>query len=166
MLDLNTIFGMREQMLPQEGFWGFILEHWLVVAVVIMGIGFIIDQVLYIVRYRPQDKIVRMIKQCKKLIARLSGKELPEEEERFEEELIETEPEAPEDTGEAIDYEDAPVIRRGGARYTPESYPPSEPVMKRPEKVPDDDDAPVVVRSAAKPVVRRPAQQEEPRTKS
>ena len=79
MLDLKTIFGMREQMLRQEGFLAFLLENWLILAIVIMVLGFVIDQVLYIVRYRPQDKIKRVIKGIKRFVLHVLEKEIPEE---------------------------------------------------------------------------------------
>ena len=192
MLDLNTIFGTREQLLPQEGFWGFLLDNWLTVAVVMMILGFVIDQVLYIVRYRPQDKFVRLRRAVEKIFLK-NAEPLPLEED-FEEEpvvekvvpavekkVIETkhEPAASEDA-------DAPVIRRGGAKYAPKPDPeveepvfssprkqiheelvytppkqsePEEPVYTPPKRLEPDDEKPVVVRrdKDAPMVVRAPA---------
>lgn len=55
MLNLETILGSGDALLPSEGVWGFLLDHWMIVGVVAMVVGFLIDQALYMVRYRPQD---------------------------------------------------------------------------------------------------------------
>ena len=110
MLDLNKIFGMREQMLPQEGFWGFVLGNWLTIAIVIMVLGFVIDQVLYIVRYRPQDDIMRFMRRFGLNIREDASEGADEPEE----------PDHPEDlpmqnpANVEIKDSDRPVIRRGG----------------------------------------------------
>ena len=155
MLDLKTIFGMREQMLPQEGFLAFLLENWLILAIVIMVLGFVIDQVLYIVRYRPQDKIKRVIKGIRRFVLHVLGKDIPEElEEDAEPVLFE---DTAEEYAEPVEAEDAPVIRRGGAKYTPQAYP--EPVQEAPNAPADDADAPMVVRAVSdRPVVVRRAE--------
>ena len=165
MLDLNRIFGMREQM-PQEGLLGFVLNNWLIIAIVIMVLGFVIDQVLYVVRYRPQDKLVRIYAESKKLVLRLTGKEAMEEnaEERDTDPL--PNPKQPVVIKEKSDN-DAPVIRRGGAKYIPQTEPqPEAPVVvhapaarpqPKPVQVPNSDvdaDAPLVVRASARPAVR------------
>ena len=164
MLDLKTIFGMREQTLPQEGFLGFLLENWLILAAAIMVLGFVIDQVLYIVRYRPQDSIRRAVRGIKRFALHVMGQEIPEE---LEEDLYEPQPileekVEPEIEEESIYDGDAPVIRRGGAIYAPQPYdePEKVPVMQHADA---DADAPKVVRAADdRPVVVRRA---EPYTK-
>jgi len=152
LLDLKTIFGMREQMLPQEGFLAFLLENWLILAIVIMVLGFVIDQVLYIVRYRPQDKIKRAVKGINRFVLHVLGKEIPEDlDEDAEPELFE---DTAEENAEPVEADDAPVIRRGGAKYMPQAY--TEPVQEAPKAPADDVDAPLVVRAVSdRPVVVR-----------
>lgn len=156
MLDLNTIFGMREQMLPQDGFLGFLLQNWLKIAIVVMILGFLIDQVLYVVRYRPQDKVVRIYKWVKKVWLRMSGKEpVPElEEVRLSaREVIEP---AQMPTHTAADMppadEDAPIIRRGGAKFTPSMRQSSPRLSRDLPAAYEDHDAPLIVRAPSGPL--------------
>ncbi len=173
MLDLNTIFGTREQLLPQEGFWGFLLDNWLTVAIVMMILGFVIDQVLYIVRYRPQDKFIRLRRAVERLFiknaddALLMDDERENAQEAFAEEenhvVREEKPAAQNAMSNKVD--DAPVIRRGGAKYAPKPME-EEPVYTAPKRpqavVQDDEDAPMVVRAPARPQRSR---SEEPDTR-
>ena len=53
---VEKIITAPEVILPQTGLWGFVLGHWLPIVIVVMLVGFVIDQMLFIVRYRPQDK--------------------------------------------------------------------------------------------------------------
>ena len=52
---LERILNSNGQIVPETGFVGFVLHNWVTLAIVTMLLGFIIDQVLYFVRYRPQD---------------------------------------------------------------------------------------------------------------
>ena len=161
MLDLNKIFGMREQMLPQEGFWGFVLGNWLTIAIVIMVLGFVIDQVLYIVRYRPQDDIMRFLRRFGLNIREDASEGTDEPEE----------PDHPEDlpmqnpANVEIKDSDRPVIRRGGAKYMP--HPQTEPIQAE-TGLQDmvDQDAPLVVRAPVRVAQPRPDEQETRRAKS
>ena len=146
MLDLNSIFSMREQMLPQEGFVGFLLNHWLGIAVALMILGFLLDQVLYVVRYRPQDKWMDRIKAISKFKYKAEDFEIPEQ------------TPGPVTEGAAVHDADAPVIRRGGAKYAPVAA--KEPMEAYDEEpyAEQDDDAPMVVRAPARPVRARSAE--------
>ena len=173
MLDLNTIFGTREQLLPQEGFWGFLLDNWLAVAIVMMILGFVIDQVLYIVRYRPQDKFIRLRRAVEKLFIKNADDALlmDDEEEKEQdaygaEENYAVREEKPAAQNKMISKaDDVPVIRRGGAKYAPQPVE-EEPVYTAPKRmqpvVQEDEDAPMVVRAPAR-LLRRGS--EEPDTR-
>lgn len=158
MLDLNTIFGMREQILPQDGLLGFLLQNWLKIAIAVMILGFVIDQVLYIVRYRPQDKAAQMYRGIKNAFLRLSGREsVSENDEEYSEaieldESIQTPIYRAEKSTSAD--EDAPVIRRGGAKFSPEIR---QPLPKQSGEMTadyEDDDAPLIVRASSGPIRR------------
>ena len=71
---VEKIITSPDAILPKEGLWGFVLGHWLAIALGVMVLGFVIDQVLFIVRYRPQDK-------WKAIWNRLCGKPVEEDEE-------------------------------------------------------------------------------------
>ena len=64
---LDTLITSGGDLLPQSGFMGFLLRNWLIIALSVMALGFVFDQALYIIRYRPQDK-------WKALYLRLFGK--------------------------------------------------------------------------------------------
>ena len=46
MLNLDTIVGAGDALLPSEGFLGFLLDHWIAIAVAVMIVGLVIEQVL------------------------------------------------------------------------------------------------------------------------
>lgn len=146
MLDLNSIFSMREQMLPQEGFVGFLLNHWLKVAIALMILGFVIDQVLYVVRCRPQDKWKQRIRAIRNF---KNKQENPVIHESMM--TVTTERTTVQDV-------DAPVIRRGGAKYAPVAAKEPMEVYDEEPYAEQDDDAPMVVRAPARPVRARSAE--------
>lgn len=174
MLNIETIVGSGDALLPSSGFWGFLLDHWLVVGIAVMVVGFLIDQVLYVVRYRPQDSWREAYYAFRRfLTARFGAKPaveapVPEEYNPLEhsgmterrEEPVRPQPvirraqQAPaqEETVYAAPQREhsaphpqqaqQPVIRRGGAQYSP------HPVQAAEQA---DDDAPLVVRAAHTP---------------
>ncbi|GEM_PF-5828827 len=71
---IEKIITSPENILPKSGLWGYVLENWLVLAVAVMALGFVIDQVFFIVRFRPQDK-------WKAIWNRLCGRPQTEDEE-------------------------------------------------------------------------------------
>ena len=171
MLNIETIVGSGDALLPSSGFWGFLLNHWIAVGIAVMIIGFLIDQVLFVVRYRPQDRWREAYYAFRRfLTARFGTKPavespVPEEHNPLEHSGMterREEPERPqpvihraqqapeqEETIYAAPQREScapqpqqapqPVIRRGGAKYSP--YP-------APSAGPQDDDAPLVVRAA------------------
>ena len=166
MLNLDTIVGAGDALLPSEGFWGFLLDHWLAIAIAVMIVGFVIDQVLYVVRYRPQDSWRAAYYRFRRFLTERFGVKPAEEPPAPEEYnplehsgLTERrdEPEQPvirraqsatvrEETEVRAPIQrqtphDQPTIRRGGAQYSPH------------RAVPDamDDDVPLVVRAAHTP---------------
>ncbi|MGN1250153.1 MAG: hypothetical protein ACI4XW_08715 [Candidatus Spyradocola sp.] len=167
MLNLDTIVGAGDTLLPSEGFWGFLLDHWIAIAIAVMIVGFVIDQVLYVVRYRPQDSWRAAYYRFRRFLTERFGAKpaeeppVPEEynplehsglTERREEPkpVIRRAQPAPAPLREEpvvrapIQRQtphDPPTIRRGGAQYSPH--------RAEPEAV--DDDAPLVVRAAHTP---------------
>lgn len=157
MLDLNTIFGMREQMLPQDGLLGFLLQNWLKIAIVVMILGFLIDQVLYIVRYRPQDRFLQLCRKIKNLFQRMKDKEtVSETEKELSAVALKAEPvQMPIYRAQKKPaIEDTPIIRRGGAKYAPAMQQPAPEQMREMPDVYEDEDAPLIVRASSGPVRR------------
>lgn len=100
---LDKLVSSSDQILPTTGFWGFLLNNWLAVAIVVMVLGFAIDQTLYVIRYRPQDRWRQHYEAFRAFLTHRFG----------------VAPLAPQPdrgpTGEG------PVIRRAGAQLRPET---------------------------------------------
>lgn len=135
---LERILNSNGQIVPETGFVGFVLHNWVTLAIVTMLLGFVIDQVLYFVRYRPQDDWKHAYYSFRRFLTDKFGAKPAEEPEPREEHN------PLEDTGvtERRDASDAvyvsarePVIRRVQAtqRRTPEQQEPQEPVYTRPQ---------------------------------
>lgn len=151
MIDLDTIVGSSENLLPTQGFWGFLLEHWLAVAITVMVLGFVIDQVLYIVRYRPQEKLRKTLQRLRIALGKPFGVYWDEDADVIF--GIDDNEEPRQDRRQPV-QDDAPVIRRGGAQYAPVSPRPVPPPVCIPQELAadeQDEDAPTIVRAAQQP---------------
>ena len=53
---LDMLLNSSDELLPASGFLGFLVHHWLAVAIVILVLGFALDQLFYVLLDRPQDR--------------------------------------------------------------------------------------------------------------
>lgn len=159
---LERILNSNGQIVPETGFVGFVLHNWVTLAIVIMLLGFAIDQVLYFVRYRPQDDWKHAYYSFRKFLTEKFGAKpaqqpAPKEERNPLEDTGLTERRAANDAVYVSARE--PVIRRAQAtqRRAPEQQAPQEPVYTRPQLRREPENEPPVIRRA------HPAQAPAPR---
>ncbi len=154
---LEKLVSSSDQILPTTGFWGFLLQNWVAIAVVVMVLGFVTDQLLYVVRYRPQDELRRKYYAFRRFLTHRFGVKPALEptprgdaaprrnkledsgitvRKRDEEEVFTPTPHGARDAAE-------PVIRRAEAIYRP-----GGPAAPRQQERAFDEDAPLVHRNA------------------
>ena len=104
---LDMLLNSSDELLPASGFLGFLVHHWLAVAIVILVLGFALDQLFYVLLDRPQDRWRRRYRAlCAFLTAHFGAPALKEA--------------ASEDAGPSAE---GPVIHRAGAKYNPNAAP-------------------------------------------
>ena len=104
---LDMLLNSSDELLPASGFLGFLVHHWLAVAIVILILGFALDQLFYVLLDRPQDRWRRRYRALRAFLTTHFGAPA----------LKET---ASEDAGPSAE---GPVIHRAGAKYNPNAAP-------------------------------------------
>lgn len=104
---LDMLLNSSDELLPASGFLGFLVHHWLAVAIVILILGFALDQLFYVLLDRPQDRWRQRYRALRAFLTTHFGAPA----------LKET---ASEDAGPSAE---GPVIHRAGAKYNPNAAP-------------------------------------------
>lgn len=104
---LDMLLNSSDELLPASGFLGFLVHHWLAVAIVILVLGFALDQLFYVLLDRPQDRWRRRYRALRAFLTAHFG--VPALKEA-----------ASEDAGPSAE---GPVIHRAGAKYNPNAAP-------------------------------------------
>lgn len=104
---LDMLLNSSDELLPASGFLGFLVHHWLAVAIVILALGFALDQLFYVLLDRPQDRWRRRYRALRAFLTAHFG--VPALKEA-----------ASEDAGPSAE---GPVIHRAGAKYNPNAAP-------------------------------------------
>ena len=127
---LDMLLNSSDELLPASGFLGFLVHHWLAVAIVILVLGFALDQLFYVLLDRPQDRWRRRYRALRAFLTTHFGAPALKEA-------------ASEDAGPSAE---GPVIHRAGAKYNPNAAPrvgpPPEP-GPRPEPGPQPASGPL-----------------------
>ena len=100
---LDMLLNSSDELLPASGFLGFLVHHWLAVAIVILVLGFALDQLFYVLLDRPQDRWRRRYRALRAFLTAHFGAPALKEA-------------ASEDAGPSAE---GPVIHRAGAKYNP-----------------------------------------------
>lgn len=154
---LDMLLHSSDDLLPTSGILGFLVHNWLAVAVVILVLGFALDQVFYVLLDRPQDRWRRRYRALRAFLTAHFG--------------------APAMKAPAPEPADGPVIHRAGAKYSPHTAPKLEPDPEplsapqpkpspRPEPGPHFEENQTVTRSARqeepvfRPIRRQPEAEE------
>lgn len=104
---LDMLLNSSDELLPASGFLGFLVHHWLAVAIVILVLGFALDQLFYVLLDRPQDRWRRRYRALRAFLTAHFGAPALKEA-------------ASEDAGAPAE---GPVIHRAGAKYNPNAAP-------------------------------------------
>ena len=104
---LDMLLNSSDELLPASGFLGFLVHHWLAVAIVILVLGFALDQLFYVLLDRPQDRWRRRYRALRAFLTTHFGAPALKEA-------------ACEDAGPSAE---GPVIHRAGAKYNPNAAP-------------------------------------------
>ena len=104
---LDMLLNSSDELLPASGFLGFLMHHWLAVAIVILVLGFALDQLFYVLLDRPQDRWRRRYRALRAFLTAHFGAPALKEA-------------ASEDAGPSAE---GPVIHRAGAKYNPNAAP-------------------------------------------
>ena len=104
---LDMLLNSSDELLPASGFLGFLVHHWLAVAIVILVLGFALDQLFYVPLDRPQDRWRRRYRALRAFLTAHFGAPALKEA-------------ASEDAGPSAE---GPVIHRAGAKYNPNAAP-------------------------------------------
>lgn len=104
---LDMLLNSSDELLPASGFLGFLVHHWLAVAIVILVLGFALDQLFYVLLDRPQDRWRRRYRALRAFLTTHFGAPALKEA-------------ASEDAGPSAE---GPVIHRAGAKYNPNAAP-------------------------------------------
>lgn len=100
---LDMLLNSSDELLPASGFLGFLVHHWLAVAIVILVLGFALDQLFYVLLDRPQDRWRQRYRALRAFLTAHFGAPALKEA-------------ASEDAGPSAE---GPVIHRAGAKYNP-----------------------------------------------
>ena len=100
---LDMLLNSSDELLPASGFLGFLVHHWLAVAIVILVLGFALDQLFYVLMDRPQDRWRQRYRALRAFLTAHFGAPALKEA-------------ASEDAGPSAE---GPVIHRAGAKYNP-----------------------------------------------
>lgn len=104
---LDMLLNSSDELLPASGFLGFLVHHWLAVAIVILVLGFALDQLFYVLLDRPQDRWRQRYRALRAFLTTHFGAPALKEA-------------ASEDAGAPAE---GPVIHRAGAKYNPNAAP-------------------------------------------
>ena len=104
---LDMLLNSSDELLPASGFLGFLVHHWLAVAIVILVLGFALDQLFYVLLDRPQDRWRQRYRALRAFLTAHFGAPALKEA-------------ASEDAGPSAE---GPVIHRAGAKYNPNASP-------------------------------------------
>lgn len=104
---LDMLLNSSDELLPASGFLGFLVHHWLAVAIVILALGFALDQLFYVLLDRPQDRWRQRYRALRAFLTTHFGAPALKEA-------------ASEDAGPSAE---GPVIHRAGAKYNPNAAP-------------------------------------------
>lgn len=104
---LDMLLNSSDELLPASGFLGFLVHHWLAVAIVILVLGFALDQLFYVLLDRPQDRWRQRYRALRAFLTAHFGAPTLKEA-------------ASEDAGPSAE---GPVIHRAGAKYNPNAAP-------------------------------------------
>lgn len=104
---LDMLLNSSDELLPASGFLGFLVHRWLAVAIVILVLGFALDQLFYVLLDRPQDRWRRRYRALRAFLTAHFGAPALKEA-------------ASEDAGAPAE---GPVIHRAGAKYNPNAAP-------------------------------------------
>lgn len=104
---LDMLLNSSDELLPASGFLGFLVHHWLAVAIVILVLGFALDQLFYVLLDRPQDRWRQRYRALRAFLTTHVGAPALKEA-------------ASEDAGPSAE---GPVIHRAGAKYNPNAAP-------------------------------------------
>lgn len=58
---LDMLLNSSDELLPASGFLGFLVHHWLAVAIVILVLGFALDQLFYVLLDRPAGPLAAAV---------------------------------------------------------------------------------------------------------
>ena len=70
---LELLLSPSSALLPEGGLLGFLLRHWLGVAVAVLALGFLLDQLFYVLLCRPQDRWRRRYRAFRAFLTRRFG---------------------------------------------------------------------------------------------
>lgn len=104
---LDMLLNSSDELLPASGFLGFLVHHWLAVAIVILVLGFALDQLFYVLLDRPQDRWRQRYRALRAFLTTHFGAPALKEA-------------ASEGGGPSAE---GPVIHRAGAKYNPNAAP-------------------------------------------
>ena len=104
---LDMLLNSSDELLPASGFLGFLVHHWLAVAIAILVLGFALDQLFYVLLDRPQDRWRQRYRALRAFLTAHFGAPALKEA-------------ASEDAGPSAE---GPVIHRAGAKYNPNAAP-------------------------------------------
>lgn len=104
---LDMLLNSSDELLPASGFLGFLVHHWLAVAIVILVLGFALDQLFYVLLDRPQDRWRQRYRALRAFLTTHFGAPALKEA-------------ASKDAGAPAE---GPVIHRAGAKYNPNAAP-------------------------------------------
>lgn len=104
---LDMLLNSSDELLPASGFLGFLVHHWLAVAIVILVLGFALDQLFYVLLDRPQDRWRQRYRALRAFLTTHFGAPALKEA-------------ASEGAGPSAE---GPVIHRAGAKYNPNAAP-------------------------------------------
>lgn len=104
---LDMLLNSSDELLPASGFLGFLVHHWLAVAIAILVLGFALDQLFYVLLDRPQDRWRQRYRALRAFLTTHFGAPALKEA-------------ASEDAGPSAE---GPVIHRAGAKYNPNAAP-------------------------------------------
>lgn len=104
---LDMLLNSSDELLPASGFLGFLVHHWLAVAIVILVLGFALDQLFYVLLDRPQDRWRQRYRALRAFLTTHFGAPALKEA-------------ASKDAGPSAE---GPVIHRAGAKYNPNAAP-------------------------------------------
>ena len=104
---LDMLLNSSDELLPASGFLGFLVHHWLAVAIVILVLGFALDQLFYVLLDRPQDRWRQRYRALRAFLTTHVGAPALKEA-------------ASEEAGPSAE---GPVIHRAGAKYNPNAAP-------------------------------------------